>query len=108
MLEHFCEVLTASLLSREALDLREHTTQSKEGCVARRERRVDREEGGLRALNATFGKKAKHKLEWACKGGGWLTVLPISQDGTDLSREEIRYAFWWRLDTPLQTPPPGM
>ena len=31
MSEHCCEVLTVSLLNREALDLREHTTQTKEG-----------------------------------------------------------------------------
>ena len=34
----------------------------------------------------------------------WLTVLPSSQDGTDLSSEHSRYALWWLLDIPLKYP----
>ena len=40
--EHFCEVLTESMLNREALDLRTQATKVKEGREVGRERRVDR------------------------------------------------------------------
>ena len=103
--ENCCEVLTASLLNGEALDLREHATQVREGRKAGRGRRVDMEERELWYLKATEGKKAKRNLEWACKGGGWLTVLPRPQDGNDLSREEFRDDLRWRLDLSLQNTP---
>ena len=32
-------------------------------------------------------------------------ILSISKYGTDLSREEFRYALRWLLDLPLQDPP---
>ena len=50
MSENFCEVLTNSLLKKEALDLRTHVTQVREGSESGQERRVDIEEGGLRDL----------------------------------------------------------
>ena len=40
----------------------------------------------MRALKATLDKKTKRKLERACEDNGWLTFLPRSQDGTDISR----------------------
>ena len=57
-------------------------------------------------MKENVGKKADRDLEWACKGGGWLTVLFRSQYGTDLSKEEIRDALQWRLYITLQPPPP--
>ena len=69
------------------------------------ERRSDRQERYLRDMKETVGKKAERYLEWACKGGDWLTVLSRSQYGTDLSKEEFRDALQWRLDIPLQNPP---
>ena len=51
-----------------------------------------------------MGEKSKQKLERACEGGGWLTLLPISQYGTDISREEFRDALQWILDITLQDP----
>ena len=66
---------------------------------------MDREEGELRDLKANLGKKAKRKLERACKGGGWITVLTSSQDGTDIYRESSRDALRLRLDLTLQNPP---
>ena len=50
MLENRCEVLTASLINGEALDIRVITTQVREGGNAGHKRRVDREEGDMRAL----------------------------------------------------------
>ena len=67
--------------------------------------RLDREERALRVLKETLGNKTKRKLERACDGGGWITVLPRSQDGTDLSREEFRDALWCSLDPPPQNTP---
>ena len=54
---------------------------------------MDREEGELRDLREAVCKKAKRNAERACKGGGFLTVLPTPQDGTDLSRKEFRSTF---------------
>ena len=48
--------------------------------------RVDIEEGGLIAPKETVGKNSRKNLELDCKGCGWITVLPRSQDGTDLYR----------------------
>ena len=45
-----------------------------------------REEGGLGDLNTTVENKAKC-TEHVFKGGGWITTLPRSQDGTGISRE---------------------
>ena len=45
------------------------------------------EEGEMNNLKSNVGKKEKRNLEWSCEGGGWITVLTISQDGTYLSRE---------------------
>ena len=57
-LEHCCEVLTASLIDGEALDLRAHSTKMKEGRESGRElgleRRVDRKERDLRVPNETL------------------------------------------------------
>ena len=104
-LEHCCEVLTDSIIKGKATYLRAHDTQTREGREAGRDRRVDREEGELRALKATVGKKANWKMKRACEGGGWLTALPISQGGTDLSREEFRDSLLYHLDLLLQDPP---
>ena len=48
---------------------------------------MGREEGERRSLKENIGKKSKWNLELACKGCGWINVLPRSQDGTDISRE---------------------
>ena len=61
-----------------------------------------REEGWLKDLKETVGKNAKCNLGRSYEGDGWLTVLPRSQDGTDLSREEFRDALWCNLDLILQ------
>ena len=37
-------------------------------------------------LKATLGKKSKWKLEQACEGGGWLTILTKYHYGTGISR----------------------
>ena len=65
----------------------------------------DRDEGGMRALKANFCKKAKRKLERFYKGSEWLTVLPIYQDGTDISMEELMDALQWKFDIPLHNTP---
>ena len=54
----------------------------------------------LHPLKANTENKSNKNLEQARKVGGWLIIIPRSQDGTDLSREEFRYALWWCLDTP--------
>ena len=77
----------------------------REGREAGWDRRVDREGGELRDLNTNSGKNSKRILEWDCDGDGWLTVLPSSQDGTDISREEFRDSFRWRLYLPLHNNP---
>ena len=64
-LKHCCEVLTASLINGYALGLKAHVTQVREGSEIGRDSRVDREEGNLRALKSTVGKKAKWKPERA-------------------------------------------
>ena len=69
---------------------------------------MDGEEGGLRNLKANVGKKAKRKLEHACKGGGWLTVLASSEDGTGVSRKDFRDALIWCLGLYLRNIPPDM
>ena len=56
--EHFCEVLTISLISRGVLDIREDITQVSEVHEAENGRMVDSEEGGLRALKETIEKKS--------------------------------------------------
>ena len=42
------------------------------------ERRLDREEGGLRDLKENVVNKYKCTMERAYKGGGWLTILSRS------------------------------
>ena len=59
----------------------------------------------LRSLKANVGKKSKRNLDQTCEGGGYLTVMPISQDGNDISMEEFRDSLQWRLDLLLQNPP---
>ena len=44
-------------------------------------------------------------MEWACEGGGCLSALPISQDGTETPMEYFRDALQWHLDIPLKDPP---
>ena len=55
--------------------------------------RMDMGEGGVRSLKETVGEKVEHNLEYACEGGGCLAALPVSHDGTDLSRLYFRYAL---------------
>ena len=45
------------------------------------------------ALKSTVGKKYTWNMEQTCKRNEWLTNLPITHDGTDLSREEFRDAY---------------
>ena len=52
-----------------------------------------------------MGNKAKRKLKRACEGSGWITVMPRSQDDTDIPRDEFRDALRLQLDPPLQNPP---
>ena len=66
MLDQCCEVLTASLLNGEALDIRTYNTQVREGNEAGQERRLDRDEGGVKSLQETIDKKTKNNLEPAC------------------------------------------
>ena len=47
----------------------------------------------MRDMKATVINKSKWILEWAIEGGGWITVLSRSQDGTDISRENFRDAL---------------
>ena len=49
-------------------------------------------------------KKAGTNLELTCEGIEWLAVLPISQGGTGLSREDLTGVLWWSLDLPLKDP----
>ena len=44
-------------------------------------------------------------MERASDGCGCLAVLPRSQDGDDLSREEFRDNLRWRFDLPLHNLP---
>ena len=67
---------------------------------------MDREEVELDALRETILRGAKHKLDRACDGGGWLAVFTSLQYGTDLSIEEFRDYFRWCLSLPLLNPPP--
>ena len=76
-----------------------------EGYKAGRGGRFDREEGGLRDLKENIGRMSKRKLERVCDGGGWIPILTISQDGTDLYREEVRDTFLWILDLPSRIAP---
>ena len=76
--EHYCDILTTSMINIEDLDVRAHKTQVREGCEAGREMRVYMEKGKLMTPEATVGNKAKRKLEQICLGSGWLTVLTIS------------------------------
>ena len=58
------------------------------------------------SLKENLVKKDIWKLERACEGGRWLTVLTSYQDGTDPSREEFRNSLRYPLDiTPHNTPP---
>ena len=59
----------------------------------------------MRALKETVVKKSKWKLERSCEDDGWLTFLPRSQYGTDISREYFRGALWWHLDLSFQDAP---
>ena len=76
--------------------------------MPRWESRVKREEGDLRDLKETLGKKAKRDMERACKGGGWIDFMPSSQDGTDISSEYFRDALRWQHDLTLHNPPPDI
>ena len=60
----------------------------------------------MRALKATVGNNSKRNLERDYKGGGWLTTLTKSQDGTQIYREEFRDALRQSLDPTLHKPPP--
>ena len=82
---HYCEILTASILNREALNLRKNANEVRERREAGQEMRVDRKKGHLGSLKAFLDKKKKRNLEWSYEGGGCLTVLPQSQEGTDVS-----------------------
>ena len=62
MLDQCCEVLTASIINKEALYLRADTTQLRWWSEAVKEKRVDRQEGGLGELKETVGNKANQKL----------------------------------------------
>ena len=61
--EHCCEVFTTSMINEEAMDLRTNSTQVREVCDVGHERRVDSEEGYLRDLQETVGKKEKRYLK---------------------------------------------
>ena len=63
------------------------------------------EGGDLRYLMEIVCKKAKRNLERSCEGGGWITILRIFQDSTDLSREGFGDALQLVLDIPFQYPP---
>ena len=56
-------------------------------------------------LKEISGKKVKINLEQACRGDGCITILPSSQDGTNLSREEFRDDLRWSLDLTFQDTP---
>ena len=56
---------------------------------------MDRKEEELRSLKATVFNKDKWNLERACESGGWITLLPISQDGTDIFKEDFRDDLRW-------------
>ena len=80
----------------------------KKGSKAGWERIIDREKRKVRELTDlkdTLGCKDKQKLERACEGGVWLTVLPGSQNSIYMSMEEFGEALQWRLDIPLQDLP---
>ena len=103
--DNCCGVLTYSLLNREALDIRSHSNQLRYVIEAGWEKRMDRNEGGTRALKTNADNKSKRNMEQACKVGGCITVLLTSQGGTDLLREDFRDTLWWRLDLTHQNTP---
>ena len=105
MLEHCCEVLTAFLINWEVTDIRKHVTWLRGSREAGWDSRVNIKEGGLKTLYETVVNKAKRKLQRAYDGGGWITVLPIYQDGTEISREDLRYSLRHHLDITLQEHP---
>ena len=59
MLEHFCEVITASLINGEALNIRAHAPQVDYGREVGQEMGMGRKEGETRALKSNVGKKVK-------------------------------------------------
>ena len=83
-----------------------HYTQVNNDSDAGWYRRVDKEEEGMRDLKATLVNKDKKKLERSYEGGGWITVLARSHDGTYISWEELRDELRCYIDLPLQNPPP--
>ena len=61
--KQLCEVLTASLINREALEIRAHATQVTEGRAAGQKRKMNREERELEGLMLTTYRNGKRKGE---------------------------------------------
>ena len=59
----------------------------------------------MRSLKVTIDNESNWELQYSCKGGGWITVLPISHYGNDLSREDFMVSLFWCLDILLQYHP---
>ena len=98
-------VLTNFLLNRKVMDISSHTTQVRDWLEVGWDSRVYMEDNYTIPLEVADVKNSKQKLKQPCKGGGWLTFLPRSQYGTDLSRDYFVFALWWRLGLLLQYHP---
>ena len=85
-----CGELVESLVQREGLNYAAHRLCVRLGSWSAQLERAKREEKAMTGRMGAGSKSGKHKLMRSMETGAWLTVVPDSLNGTELSQEEFR------------------
>lgn len=92
---------TDSLLSSAPLSVATHQSHARERRLALQGERHARDAAQLQQLCQQEGLRESRRLQRAKDTGIWLSVLPQTLNGTDLSRDEFRDSVRIRLGLPV-------
>ena len=99
------KLLVESLMTGEPINIVAHQKHATDSQKSSKEHRKAQELSRLAELKIGVDKATALQMDWACKSGAWLTVMPRFMDETELSAEEFWDNIRWRLGLkPLRLP----